>query len=332
MVDPKVSVVINTYNQKQFIGKAIRSVLAQTSSPWEIIVMDDGSSDGTEDLVRREFGNLVRYHRQANRGIGNSRNTGIRLSSGDWIGFLDCDDHWMSQKLELQVAAIRSNPNVVMVACGWVESTPDDNILSEVSLPRPFRMDVVRAELRRRGIFTPSGVVIKRDILIEVGGFPEDLVFAEDWVTFSRIAASYEIGGVDKSLFYKTQLPESLSSQADAVLRDGLESLRRCQDALTRRRWPQRWLDGMAFRQSATQLFLHAAGVYGRKGDIGKAVSVLLKGLVRWPLLTFRQYRSMYWLCAVLLRRGGTTNESIPNTACSRLPGSARPSSGPGLK
>jgi glycosyltransferase involved in cell wall biosynthesis len=304
MGDPKISVVINTYNQKRFIGKAIRGVLAQTYRPWEIIVMDDGSSDGSQAFVESEFGDAVKYHLQANRGIGNSRNSSIRLCTGDWIAFLDCDDHWMPRKLELQVAEIRSNPKVAMVACGWVESTPDDQILSEVGLPRPFRMDTIRAELRRRGIFTPSAALIRRDVLIEVEGFPEDLVFCEDWVTFSRIAALYDIAGVDQPLFHKTQLPESLSSQPDAVLRDGLESLRRCQVALTSRKWPQRWFDGVAFRQSATQLFLHAAGIYGRRGDKGKAVAVLLKGLLRWPLLTVRQYRTMYWLCSDLLRRG----------------------------
>jgi glycosyltransferase involved in cell wall biosynthesis len=303
MNDPKITVVINTYNHSQYIGRAIHSVLAQTFRPWEIIVVDDGSTDGTADEVRREFGDQVRYWYHANSGISNSRNVGIQLSSGSWIAFLDSDDFWMPEKLASQVEAIKSKPTVAMVVCDGVECTPDGSVLDELRLPYPLTRDVIRSRLRSRCTFTTSAVVIQRDVLIQAGGFPADLMFGEDWVTFARIAASYEIVAVHRPLFSKTQLQEGLSSQPQLALRDGLICLKRCKQALASHKWPQSWQDGVVFRQSEAQLFLHTAWIYGKRRERSKAISTLLKGLVRWPFLTFRQYRSIYWLWTQLLRR-----------------------------
>ncbi len=301
--DPKISVVINTYNQRQFICKAIDSVLAQTLKPWEIIVVDDGSKDGSEELVRREVGEQVRYRYQANRGISNSRNTGIQMCTGDWIAFLDSDDYWMPEKLKLQAEAIHSNPNVTMVVCHGVECSPDGVVLDELRLPQPLTREVVRLRLLCRCTFTTSSVLIRRDALIQAGGFPEDLMFGEDWVAFAHVAAAGEVVAVHQSLFHKTQLREGLSSQPELAFRDGLVALRRCKWILASRTWPQSWRDRVTSRQAEVQMSLHAAWLYGGRQDKSKAIATLLNGIVRWPFLTLRQYRSMYWLCAQLLRR-----------------------------
>jgi len=311
MADPKVTVMINTYNDKRCVGKAIRSVLAQTLQAHEILVIDDGSTDGTRELIEREFGNQVTYHYHANRGIGGSRNVGIAMSTGDWIAFLDSDDHWMPEKLELQVAELRAHPNAAMVSCWALESTFDDTVVGKMGLPQPFTREVIRSELRRRGIFTPSGAMVRRDVLLKVEGFPEDIMFCEDWVTFCRIAASYEIAAVHKSLFYKTQLMESLSSKPKAPLKDGLIALQRCKEALASHTWPQSWMDFVAFRQSETQLHLHTAWLYAKARDKKKSLAILLKGLVHCPFLAVWQYRSIYWLCARLLER----NDAKPATS-----------------
>jgi glycosyltransferase involved in cell wall biosynthesis len=300
--ESNITVVINTYNDRTHIGKAIQSVLDQTFKPVEIIVIDDGSTDGTEDFCRSTFGSQVLFHYHPNRGLAGSRNVALRLSSGYWIAFLDSDDYWVREKLEMSIAETRGRPDIGMVACAGIEVTPQGKPVAVLSLPKPFTMAKVRSDLRRRNPFTPSGVMIRRDVLEAVGGWPEDLRYAEDIVTFARIAASFEIAALHRPLFYKLQLPTSLSFRADAVLRYGPISFQRCKDALGRRTWPGSWLDALAFRQAVAQVFIHAAWIYTGRQDNRNAAACLARGLARWPLLTLRQYRSVYWICARLLR------------------------------
>lgn len=298
-----VTVVINTYNDRKHVGRAIRSVLNQTREPSEVLLIDDGSTDGTGEFVRNDFGDRVRYHWHPNRGIAASRNLGIHLAAGEWIGFLDSDDYWAPEKLDLQLSAAREAPGAGMVACVGLVCTPEGAIVGKAGLPQPFTMKAVRAELRRRCILLFSGLLIRRDVMTQVGGFPEDLAFGEDLVTVAKIAAAFEITAVHQPLFYKTQLPQSLSSSPEAALSQGRISARRCREALARHSWPGNWLDELAFRQSEAQLFFHTAWLYAGIHDKRKAALAVIRGLVHWPFLTMWQYRSVYWLCARLLRR-----------------------------
>src|ERR1700734_2551552 len=108
--EPRISVIINTYNDKGHIAKAVQSVLDQTLPPCEMIVIDDGSSDGTGDFLHETFGDKLIYHYHPNRGLPASRNVGFNLSSGDWLAFIDSDDYWAADKLELTIAATRGRP------------------------------------------------------------------------------------------------------------------------------------------------------------------------------------------------------------------------------
>src|SRR5579862_9064675 len=105
-MSPKVSVVIPTYNRADKVGNAIKSVLAQTVHDLEVIVVDDGSSDDTEKVLAKEFGDRVRYYVQANQGASVARNRGIEEARGEWIAFLDSDDTWEVDKLEWQFRAV----------------------------------------------------------------------------------------------------------------------------------------------------------------------------------------------------------------------------------
>jgi glycosyltransferase involved in cell wall biosynthesis len=102
MMNPKVSVVIPTYNRSALVQRAIESVLAQTVTDLEVIVVDDGSSDDTGKMLRETFGDRIRYYAQANQGVSVARNKGIEEARGEWIGFLDSDDLWEKEKLECQ--------------------------------------------------------------------------------------------------------------------------------------------------------------------------------------------------------------------------------------
>src|ERR1700722_8506374 len=103
---PKVSVVIPTYNRAATVPRAIESVLAQTVTDLEVIVVDDGSSDDTGKVLREMFGDRIRYYSQANQGASVARNKGVEEARGEWIAFLDSDDLWEKEKLEWQLKAV----------------------------------------------------------------------------------------------------------------------------------------------------------------------------------------------------------------------------------
>ena len=109
-----ISVVIPVYNAAAFLAEAVDSVLAQTVLPLEIVVVDDGSTDSSPEVVAR-YGRALRYHYQANAGIGAARNQGVRLSKGALLAFLDADDLWSPDKLAWQIEALENHPQVDMV-------------------------------------------------------------------------------------------------------------------------------------------------------------------------------------------------------------------------
>ncbi len=104
-----VSVIIPTYNRKERLEKAVRSVLGQKDVPFELIIIDDGSTDGTAEMVQNNFPQ-ARYLYQSNQGPSTARNRGIEIASGEWIAFLDSDDEWMPAKLPDQLAFFQINP------------------------------------------------------------------------------------------------------------------------------------------------------------------------------------------------------------------------------
>lgn len=118
-MDKSVSLIIPAYNAARYLKEALDSAIYQTRPPQEIIVIDDGSTDNTRDLVAY-YGPMVRYVYQENQGIGAARNAGVRLAQGDYVSFLDADDFWTSDKLERQMAVFQKQPEINMVF-GWIQ-------------------------------------------------------------------------------------------------------------------------------------------------------------------------------------------------------------------
>lgn len=177
---PKVSVVIPVLNGERFIRQALESVLGQTFRDFELIVVDDGSTDGTRNIVEG-FASRVIYRYQANAGADVAYNTGISIGSGQYVAFLDHDDRWYPDKLVTQVALLDQHPDV-----GLTYSEVDD--VDEFGDPiqkrtwagrRRIHHDLVgdcRAILRRRfPIAVPSVMMIRREVLEKIGGFDPDL-------------------------------------------------------------------------------------------------------------------------------------------------------------
>lgn len=173
-----ISVVIPAYNAERFIRRAVDGVLRQTCPAQEIIVVDDGSTDGTAEVVR-QFGAKVRYLHQANAGVSVARNTGIQAAQGEWIAFLDADDEWYPEKLRLQTELLQRHPDLA-----WVAGNYDTSLAAENRRTAYWRPEFLRGMLAEGDYFSnyfeaftegvmvwTSTLLIRKAVMIDVGGF-----------------------------------------------------------------------------------------------------------------------------------------------------------------
>lgn len=193
---PFVSVIIPTYNRARYVTKAIDSIKAQRFRDCEIIVVDDGSTDCTGDVLK-PYMSWIRYIRQDNAGVSAARNRGIREAQGTWIGFLDSDDEWLEDYLETQVAGIRLFPQAVAHITDCVGFSPKleqfPNHFKEINLlpkfrserlfvPRPFHTIVSSTH------WFVQSILMNRERLLESGIFNPHLSIAEDMDVLARLA------------------------------------------------------------------------------------------------------------------------------------------------
>ena len=194
-----ITVVVPTYNRYEVLKRALTSVFAQTHSPFEVIVIDDGSTDKTQQ-IQQDFPN-IKYFYQENGGVSSARNFGIEKSSQDWITFLDSDDEWHEDKLKEQVLFHNDNQNILMSYTDekWIR----DSI--EVKIPKKFRKigGEIFEECLSHCIIAPSATIIHKDLLNAVGNFDERLEVCEDYDLWLRVAKNHKIGLVDKKLITK---------------------------------------------------------------------------------------------------------------------------------
>jgi GT2 family glycosyltransferase len=199
-VPPLVSVVIPTFNRCHLVQQALDSVLAQTFNDLEIIVVDDGSTDGTDQALT-QYGDRIRYVWQENQGESAARNHGIALAKGRYIAFLDSDDLWRPDKLTRQIALLERSADIGLVFCqaqmiderGWVIPGPPIGAESEHVRP-DFE------NLCRRNFIAPSTVVMRRTLLDATGGFDETIRYGEDWDLWLRCALVSQLQGVHEPL------------------------------------------------------------------------------------------------------------------------------------
>jgi glycosyltransferase involved in cell wall biosynthesis len=208
---PTVSVVIPAYNAARFLPEAIESVLQQSYRDFEIVVVDDGSTDSTE-AVLRSYRDRLTYFRQTNRGAAGARNQGIKLARGRYVAFLDADDRWMPGKLAEQVAVLNSDSGVGLV-CSDVE------VVSEAGDPLPsFLADKQNASgnvfnlLLRSSFILTSSVLVRRKCVLEVGLFDESLPVSEDLDLWLRIAYRWKVQVLPHTTVIRRKHREALSS------------------------------------------------------------------------------------------------------------------------
>jgi len=189
-VDSGVSVVIPTFNRRQMLLRALASVYAQTLPALQVIVVDDGSTDGTGLAVKQAYPQ-VDYLWQPNRGVSSARNVGIGHAHQPWIALLDNDDEWLPGKLERQFQRLRETPDIKICHCEeiWIRNGRRVNSGKRHVKPEG---DVFEASLALCAM-SPSSILVHRDVWAVVGLFDEQLPACEDYDCWLRIAARYPV-------------------------------------------------------------------------------------------------------------------------------------------
>ena len=202
MSAPAVSIIMPAFNAEKFICETVKSVQAQTFSDWELIIVDDGSTDGTGQIVETFLSDKrIQLVRQKNEGVAVARNVALKMATGDWIAFLDADDVWFPEKLAEQVAASGRDAATNLVFTNYFlwdgERDLELRFRSEAKFPR----DDYNRRLIFYNLFGMSSVLLRRSALKAVGNFDQAVAPAEDWDLWLRLAdAGLRAVGINKPL------------------------------------------------------------------------------------------------------------------------------------
>jgi len=273
-MSPPVSVVIPARNRGRLIERAVRSVLDQTHQDFEVIVVDDGSTDDTGSVVLALAARdqRIRYLRHdTSRGAQAARNSGIRAAQRRWIAFLDSDDQWLPESLEARLGiAERQRVHVVHSDCDVLQR--GDNEAHRFGVP-PMEGWVYRELLRGPGPVFPS-LLVSKEALTRIGCLDENITSYQEWDTAIRLAKYYEFAFVSKPTFIYD------CRQEDTISRDLLRAAIGYEQVFRKHRWAVLKHLGpkaLAFHHQAL------AGHFRLAGDGPKAVRYLLMTILLWP-------------------------------------------------
>jgi glycosyltransferase involved in cell wall biosynthesis len=207
----EVSVIIPTYNRASMVVEAVESVLAQEMTNLELIVINDGSTDDTEERLTT-YGSRLKYHQQENSGVSAARNRGITLSTAPLIAFLDSDDLWFPSKLQVQHSYMIENPEVHICQTEEIWWRNGRRVNPRKHHQKPSG-DIFQSSLELC-LVSPSAVMIRRELFENVGSFDEELPMAEDYDLWLRVAVDYPVVLLPEPLVIKRGgHPDQLSAR-----------------------------------------------------------------------------------------------------------------------
>jgi glycosyltransferase involved in cell wall biosynthesis len=221
-MSPFVSVIIPAYNASKYIVETVQSVLSQTHQNFEIIIVNDGSKDNTLEIINTlaSNDNRIKIIDKTNTGVSDTRNCGIKISTGEYLAFLDADDVWLEDSLKERLDIFNKD-----ISIGLVHS--DCQIINEFSIPQNIYyrgiegyilIDLLRK--RRCCIPTPSSALIKREVIQKIGEWDSLFSTSADHDFFLRIANKYKIGKVNKILFYYRIHPNNMHKNVAVMEKD----------------------------------------------------------------------------------------------------------------
>lgn len=213
-----ISIIVPAYNAEKYLRESVDSALCQTHNEREIIVINDGSTDRTSQILT-EYGDKIRVVHQTNQGSAVACNTGVAVAHGEWIAFLDADDIWLPEKLAQQIEH-----------CGNTAISHTDSIcfgdalscdIRRSSFEPPYSGKVLK-ELLIRNFITKSTVLMRRQVFQDIGGFDPSYIAVEDWPFFLKVCAEHELGYLPEALVRYRVHKKSKSMQGRKTLADHL--------------------------------------------------------------------------------------------------------------
>lgn len=219
---PTISVVIPVYNGEKTIQETIESVLKQTFSDFELIVINDGSQDKTLEIVSSIQDHRLRTVSYSNAGLSASRNRGISQALGDYISFIDADDLWSIDKLEAQFNALQTNPQAA-VAYSWTDSINEAGEFSRRGSYYTVNGNVYANLLIFNFLENGSNALFRKQAFTEVGKFDESLTAAEDWDMYLRLAAHYQFVAVPSAQVLYRISDNSMSCNVSKLEKESLK-------------------------------------------------------------------------------------------------------------
>lgn len=302
-----ISVIIPAYNAEKFVLDAIHSVLQQDFQPLEILLIDDGSTDDTVALVKREAPQ-VKIIQQANAGVAAARNTGLRHATGDYICFLDADDGWFPGKLEAQVDYLRLHPEVSVVYHKWHVWKPDENGIfnppQRAENPVPGEIDPalsgwIYPRLLLDCVVHTSTVMMRREIARDIGFFDTALDTGEDYDFWLRVSRKFQIHKLTGTYSFYRVASGSLTTGAPKSQNNEYNVIKR---AL--KQWGRSSPDGFSvsramINQRLSKLAFDFGYAHYHYGSAKLASSAFLKSFLLQPT----RIRSIAYFLASTIRR-----------------------------
>ena len=216
-----ISIILPAYNAERHILKAIESVQQQTFSDFELLVINDGSTDRTLELLETVKDARLKVFSYQNSGVSVARNRGITHTKGDFIAFLDTDDLWTPDKLELQLTVLQQHPEAG-VAYSWTHYMDEQGKYCHADQPINFEGNIYADLLTINFLGNGSNPLIRRQALESVGGFDPALTHAEDWDLYLRLAARWPFVVVPKPQILYRQTSGSASSKIEVMEKGSL--------------------------------------------------------------------------------------------------------------
>ena len=214
--EPIISVIVPAYDAARTILETVESVLGQTFQDFELIVVDDGSSDGTAELLKEISDSPLKVYSYENGGVAVARNRGIALAKGEFISFIDADDLWTPDKLESQLAALERMPEAG-IAYSWTTMADENGEPLYPQKPVYFEGDVYPQLLVNNFIFSGSNILARREAIESVGEFDLSLRACQDWDCYVRLAAKWPFVLVPRHQIFYRQYSMSMSSRINLV-------------------------------------------------------------------------------------------------------------------
>jgi glycosyltransferase involved in cell wall biosynthesis len=277
-----VSVIIPAYNAAGWVNRAIDSALAQTYSQREILVVNDGSTDTTAEVLA-EYGEAIRVLNQPNGGLSSARNLGIIEAMGEFVAFLDADDYWLPEKLARQVACLQQKPSLGFCSTRTQVVSPDDQPLNTWDCPRMDSTLLRTIFLRHASIpGSGSGVMARNDLVKQAGLFDTQLRSLEDIDMWMRLAILGGYACIDALLTVIVKSPTSMSGNLDVMRQSAIQVMRKNRELLPRK-------DRGRFWQAAYASMLTDYAKWElRAGRRHAAILHLLEAFARAPIVRGR--------------------------------------------